>query len=1253
MSAYDNPDMTFAQNIESTPAPLPIREMVQEVFCDPRYARYGPYYLLDENGEELLENLLYEFELGNPAGDYRTYCLQLFQGASNVGGLIWEQEIRTLMRISRLGHPSLPEIITGGYEETPKGSDDFAFVMMPKTEARLNEPGEMLQIQSNRKDALWHFGMLADALSKLHWHGIIHRNLWPGTVERYSPLGAGRSSVLRLVRFEMSTFIENIFRRVNPQELPDASALHNAVRHFIIRQGVAALACCAPERLSQLISSSDEAFNRRGEDGACDVYSLGMIASQWFTDHEPNETLLEKAFSKAHINLDAAEEFRKSQRRALSFTASLPKSLRKLIEKMLDPEPDNRPSSQAVCDEISRNYEAWSQEWSDSVQKPQRLVAFLPFEMGRRLMEWNWISQDPSDGSNAIGLQLVKEVMESDLRDGRLVFSADGYRPFAEGEKNPRMENAKYVLLGTHAAWFCEVYQRSKGGAYERWEQILLAKYVSKRDGFQGSRVNDLYSAPFPQPIGAIEVMPAMPSSIPLLDRLRGLRPTWASLLTDVEARSPKHTERLEFLRALAFLLRFFRIELQARIYPFTKQSETDSVATLKHSDEMEDRRKQKADTALFSFYMNQTNPPRPYFGEFFRSEQTYDDGDWTVDFYADRGGLPEAKPLGKAYVLRGGEFDEVKVRITSPEVRIPDMGWLAPTKDSSQRTDLDRQEEAVQELGLMGSLIGHMRNPHTIRTLLRPWVNVAPHLADDDPEVGNKHGQHFVQELLCCEPFYALHGPPGTGKTTVIAQAIAELLKREPTKRILVSAQSNYALDNLGERIVELLQEPGRVLRVTSEAGKDKVSALIRKCLMSNLTRTVAEKIVNNCENEISNLTKNGQHELAALSREWLKSVEASKPELQDRVRAGANVVLATCSGATKLHIERTTGSSLFDWVIVEEAARAWPTELAIPLVRGFRWALVGDHKQLPAHRITEIERFLTNCEKSKNVEEIQRYGLDRQLYLDIYKFFGGLFKKLEQDADTEPTYRGNVRPLGRMRKQFRMRKPIADVVSEAFYKAPPLLTSPKTEERKLFFKHPPFLAHGKPLIWLDTSNANCDDELSWKNRGEVNVILDLLISLEPLPRPREGPFSNEPLAIVSPYREQNELIKQGLRDLEQRNQGNMAKRVAVTKAVRAEMVHSVHSIQGREADIVIASLVRSGGGLGTGVYAKLGHVADPTLINVLFSRPRLLLIVVGNLTFFETCAGQYPEAAFWSDVCRAVRKNAQIVPTEDLFRR
>jgi hypothetical protein len=1246
--------MLYLHKIEPSPVPSVVRDMVKEVFCDQERARYGPYELLDE-GQQVLKDTLYEFTV---ADDLRTYHLQLFTAAKGVSGMIWEQEIRTMMRISRLGHPSLPDVITGGYEETPTDRDDFAFVITPKPEARLNEPGEMERIRGDKREALWQFGMLSDALSKLHWHGVMHRNLWPGTIERYTPVDGTRTSGLRLVRFEMSAFIENIFRRFTAdQEESDVYSMHEVVRRFIIGEGINALACCAPERLHLLSSSGDTDPEGTAETDRSDVYSLGVLASQWFFDREGfDERYLAKAFGGGKIDLDGAESFRKSIIDSLRRTKILPKGLRRLLESMMEPDWLDRPTSQKVCDVISRNYENWSLEWSDDVKSDPRLVAYLPDEMSRTVFRWNWVSHDPGTGTDPIASRLVSELIEDDLRNGSLVYSPEGFVPFAEREETGPMHGARHVLLGKRAGWFCEMYYPNNRRDLDPWGEILLIKYVARRDGPRGSKVNDLYKTLFRQRVGALEIRPSTAGTFDLLKSRRRGRPSWEQMLEEVAARTPRQESRLEFERAVEFLLKYFNIELQARMYPFTKEADDGVTAKLKVNEDMDDYRKQKSDSALFTFYMNKGGTePRPYFGDFFRSSQTYEDGDWTVEYFADRGGFPEWKKLGNAIVLDQGEFSDVylKVPTDAGAAEIPKVGWLAPARDASRREELRRQRDAIQEILLLGSLLGQIRDPQTIRTLRGPWKEAGKDLKDDDPKVEGKHGQFFVQELLTCQPFYALHGPPGTGKTTVVSRAIAALLEREPTARVLVSAQSNFALDNLGERIAALLKDSGKILRVTSPASDDKVSDRMKKYLASELTTSVVKKITSNCESEIKNLHKSGHHEFAKLAREWLDNIESSKPDLQERIRAAANVVLATCSGSTKLHIDRAAGSSLFDWVIVEEAARAWPTELAIPLIRGFRWALVGDHKQLPAHRIREIEQFLNKCSESDNLDEIRRHWLDREKYMEVYRFFGQMFGKLENNVATGiHTRRKYEPPLGQMRKQFRMRKPIADVVSDSFYKVPPLLTSPKTE-KAIRFNKPSFLHDGRAVVWIDTSGSSSyDDERCWKNRGEARVIRDLLVQMEPFPRVGQEPFSRNPLAIISPYRQQNDLIIQELRSLVDKGKGSLKKRLEVADLARPDVVHSVHSIQGREADVVIGSLVRSGAGYGSGAYGKLGHVADPALVNVLLSRAKLLLILVGNLTFFETSGEGYPlEAGFWRDVCSSVRKNARVLSVEDLY--
>ena len=171
------------------------------------------------------------------------------------------------------------------------------------------------------------------------------------------------------------------------------------------------------------------------------------------------------------------------------------------------------------------------------------------------------------------------------------------------------------------------------------------------------------------------------------------------------------------------------------------------------------------------------------------------------------------------------------------------------------------------------------------------------------------------------------------------------------------------------------------------------------------------------------------------------------------------------------------------------EEAAKAWPTELAIPLVRGVRWTLIGDHRQLPAHRRMEVEKLLSECAETDDAD-LRNHGESREDHSRIFDLFGSLFER-----DTSSTFKhqsqqsrgGLTVPLGKLTLQFRMRRPIAEVVSRAFYPSAmepeigspqqgTLETDPKTEVDS-GLSAPEELV-GRALVWLDTSGIDdCND--------------------------------------------------------------------------------------------------------------------------------------------------------------------------------
>jgi superfamily I DNA and/or RNA helicase len=235
-------------------------------------------------------------------------------------------------------------------------------------------------------------------------------------------------------------------------------------------------------------------------------------------------------------------------------------------------------------------------------------------------------------------------------------------------------------------------------------------------------------------------------------------------------------------------------------------------------------------------------------------------------------------------------------------------------------------------------------------------------------------------------------------------------------------------------------------------------------------------------------------------------------------------------------------------------------------------------------------------------------------------------------------------------MSVQFRMREPIGDLVSRVFYpagvqpnEAPPdglpvggLATyidpDPAKRIAPVRFASPRVL-DGESLVWLDTAGiSSCRNQPHWWNPGEAAVVLELVGQLAPFPKPNQDGYGESPLAVLTPYREQLKLL-----------QGS---------SLVAPYLSTIHAFQGREADVVILSLVRDtaqGGGRGpAAVQAQLGHLGQRQLVNVMFSRARRQLVIVGRFDHYARIMG--PDG-FWTQVCRAVELRGTRLSAYDLF--
>ncbi|GLZ12616.1 hypothetical protein Acsp04_28510 [Actinomadura sp. NBRC 104425] len=1214
------------------------KRLVRYLCCDTRTAKYGPFEEFDdESWHELLSGCLFSTQLLTPdEHDPKLVDLQIYLGLSELGGLLWSQEVRALSRVSGLGHPALPQLLSGGYEDaesiqaTGINVDGVAFVATEGADDTLAESGRTEVYRNDRVEALRQFAHLADGLAVLHDLCLSHRNLSPWTIDVVHG-GDNEPPTLRLARFELSSFVSSLLSGTSVDSALDRSQL----ARLVLNRGPEPLAYLAPERVRHLLATEEDVT--QVESAKADVYSLAAIVWEWFVGPFPVELLPdavpedEPAMRAVRERLD---ELNRRLRRDLRATA-VPEPLRALLHRMLDPVPAGRPTAAEVVNDLGAAHDAILSWYGDVDSERPYLVVHMPTHSQATFGNWGWLTYGTDTPE---GLRELHDLIVTDLRRARIAHSPSGAEPFVEGGEIEPKRRATVMLVGERVVWFCEPYRMPDPASGQPsgtpLDEALVIKYVARRDlAAVRTKLDDLLPASRPRLMPEFKLIKhGLPRAV--LRRELKDRPSWKPLLDSVRPAGRVSQAELDYQRAIDWLLEFQGVELQARCYPYrVDRAPGQGGEVFVYWDRERDRERIHR-SALFTKYVRQPGL-RPAFGDFFDNLENEDGSSAVELFTSETGRKHEGSRKSRATVVRREGPDRIVIRREPDAPPVPQQGWIRPADDIGAEAVQRRQANARWELFALRPLTSRLRNPEAIRMPDR-WPTAGKDLIGSGPGA--------VQDMLRFDPFFALQGPPGTGKTTVTSRAIAAYLEQEPTHRVLVSAQSNFTLDNLAVRILRdigAMDDDGPTdrgenvpiaLRVKSQrATPDKD---VQPWLRDNLVVRQARQIRAHVERQ---LARGVDDRLRPVLSDWLALLrddggESVKPELADRLQRGANIVFATCGTATPHDIGVTAGATAFDWVIVEEAAKAWPTELAIPLVRGTRWTLIGDQSQLPAHRRDEVVRFLDSCIGDPN-PAVAVPADKRQAYIDAFDLFRHLF-----DAGERPTL--GPRPVSQLTTQFRMAPPIAEVVSRVFYNdgrgprkdgLPKGLLETGREPDPLPLQAPGRL-RGRSLVWLDTADMpNCCERRHWSNDGEVEIVCSLFRELRPEPRPNRDGYSAEPVAVLTPYRQQLQKLKRH-RDLE-------------------PYAYTVHAFQGREADIVIVSLVRDKmHGDGTAAAAGYGHLARPDLINVMFSRARKLLVIVGNFAHFQRYRDD--DGDFWQLVCRGVQQYGTVMNAAEVFK-
>ena len=543
-----------------------------------------------------------------------------------------------------------------------------------------------------------------------------------------------------------------------------------------------------------------------------------------------------------------------------------------------------------------------------------------------------------------------------------------------------------------------------------------------------------------------------------------------------------------------------------------------------------------------------------------------------------------------------------------------------------------------------------------------------------------NESQKEAIIKAMLAEDLAVIQGPPGTGKSTAIAELIWQLvrkgLQQNKPERILITSETNLAVDNAISRIVNSktnLVKPvrfGGEEKLESEGLQFSIDLMKRwveegdSCLViedadeDTEAASVTDLILKNWLNNISNRSfaghKADDNDIIRRWRNYLASPQKNLREIAyKRYIENVNVIGATCSsigdkkasngifnGFTPFYhnycdiFKQKKGKPRikFTTVIQDESSKATPAELVLPFVYGKRAIVIGDHRQLPPmldkeefeETLEYALRIATDDKERDTVKELQQF---------VEKHFNEMeishFQRLYEGIDTSLK--------GTFNLQFRMHPDINKVI-EQFYREDGGLKCGLTEPIDLGvndknFNNPASRYHGIDIngliepnthvLFIDTNSPEMIDGTSRVNYGEVETIDRLLERFDNSTTFQNylSNFSKEEdkqIGIISFYGKQ---IKQ-LRNVAH-NHPNIPIRVS-----------TVDRFQGMERNIVIVSMVRSNiiqssknqkpdkkryPKLGFPIQKSLGFAQSPNRLNVALSRAKRLLIIVGNRQLFS----------------------------------
>ena len=424
-----------------------------------------------------------------------------------------------------------------------------------------------------------------------------------------------------------------------------------------------------------------------------------------------------------------------------------------------------------------------------------------------------------------------------------------------------------------------------------------------------------------------------------------------------------------------------------------------------------------------------------------------------------------------------------------------------------------------------------------------------------------NASQQAAVGKILSANELAIVHGPPGTGKTTTLVQAI-KLLIRQEHQQILVVAPSNAAVDLLSEKLSD---EGLDVLRVGNPARvSERLMALTLDARVSAHSSTKEIKKLKKQANEFRNMAhkykrtfgKAERDQRKALfdeARKIMKDVEKTEQYIVNDLIARAQVITATLVGSNHSTVRHLKYKTL----VIDEAGQALEPACWIPILKAEKLILAGDPSQLSP---------------TVKSQEAARKGLSLTL--------------LQKSIQLHPE------AVTLLEEQYRMHETIMGYSSRIFYQD--RLKAHASVARHLLF------GEDRPLLFVDTAGRGFEERSegsSTTNPEEASFLFRHLTQLVTELETRYAATEFPTIAIISPYKQQVQILK----DLYLHSP-------ALHPYGDRISVNTIDSFQGQERDIVYISMTRSN------TENKIGFLSDIRRMNVAMTRARKKLVVIGD---------------------------------------